>query len=614
MKKRIKDTPIPPNEFRNEFSNMYRKAIEFYFGNPKEEAIYIEDIKLENELMRLILDQESKIIYFLGKGGIGKTTLLKNTFKLSDNAVVFDESKDTAYISMSFRGQLLESDIRKFVINSISSLCTALEEKYDFGERFYSIEGHNEFYNYVKETKSSLLEYVTSVELIGKNEQEAKLFRLQRGEERDPYTYIASKLKFYLCYYCSSINNITVVIDNIEALSQDIRFVVVRNILAFFSCMLNAPKDNARKVVVSNLVLSMRQSTYEKLIENEEINVYNPRTLLYKENPVDMLQYFEMKKETITDVNGMEEIWEDAYEIIMNLANKFNGKYSTMIKNLSNYDFQIMKKSYKRVLTNKVWLLRGERRKDFLNMSKTDYLFNNISVVRSISCGNNAVYRGMKSIVLPNVLLNDEFYDDSMIGLLVLSFFIRKGNIAKKSRLYDIFIWIFDDNLEIQESLKRIIEYFLETDVLEETYYEKEPIERNKYLVITPRGREVYSMFTSDSVLLEMYREDYYFDEQDKNCDFLSSYSLMETVGQYEIFTQLFHYINILLAMEKKLHKVAKDNGKLSEYYSCFGSKIQSKRLLEGVIKSIEYSGNMHSFGIQNAVEQLEQNIKNIDI
>ena len=614
MKKRIKDTPIPANEFRNEFFNVYRKAIEFYFGNPKEEAVYIEDIKLENELMRLILNQESKIIYFLGKGGIGKTTLLKNTFKLSDNAVVFDESKDTVYISMSFRGQLLESDIRRFVINSVSGLCTALEEKYNFRDHFYSIEGHNEFYNYVKETKRSLLEYVTSVELIGKTEQEAKLFRLQRGEERDPYTYIASKLKFYLCYYCSSVNNITVVIDNIEALSHDVRFVVVRNILAFFSCMLNAPKDSKRKVIVLNLVLSMRQSTYEKLIENEEINVYNPRTILYKENPIDMLKYFEMKKGTITDTNGMEEIWEDAYEIIMNLANKFNAKYSTMIKNLCNYDFQAMKKCYKKILTNRVWLLRGERRKDFLNLSKTDYLFNNISVVRSISCGNNAVYRGMKSVVLPNVLLNDEFYDDSMIGLLVLSFFVRKGKIIKKRRLYDVFLWIFDGNLKIQESLGRIVEHFLDADILEETYYEKEPIERNKYLVITPRGREIWSMFISDSVLLEMYREDYYFDEQDKKCDFSSSFSLMETVGQFEIFTQLFHYISILLISEKKLHKVARDNGKLSEYYSCFGSKIQSKRLLEGVIKSIEYSGNMHSFGIRNSIEELEQNIKNIDI
>lgn len=612
MRKRIKDTPISSNEFRNEFFNVYRKAIEFYFGNPKEESVYIEDSCLQNELLSLILKQESKIIYFLGAGGVGKTALLKNTFKLSDNTAVFDESKDIAYMSINFRGQLWESDIRRFMINSISSLCTALEERYDFRERFYSIVGHNEFYNYIKETKGALLEYVSSIELIGKSEQEIKMLKLQRGEEKDPYTYIASKLKFYLCYYCSSINNVTVIVDNIETLSVDIRFAVIRNMLSFFSCMLNVPQKNDRKIVVLNLLLSMRQSTYEKLNENEQIKVYGPSDILYKENSVDILKYFELKKKTITDISGMEEIWEDAYEIILNLINKFNSKYSTMIQNLSNYDFQTMKKCYKKVLTNKVWLLRGERRRDFLNMSKTDNLFNNISVVRSISCGNNVVYRGTKSKVLPNVLLNDEFNDDSMVGLLVLSYFNRKSEIIKKSKVFELFNQIFNQNLKIQQSLKRIIEHYLDINVLEETYYDKVGIEENKYLFITPRGREIFEMFLSDSVLLEMYREDYYFDERNDN--FSSSYSLMETVGQYEIFMQLFNYISILLVEEKEIHKEAKNNNKLSEYYSCFGTKIQSQRLLEGVIKSIEYSGNMYSFDIQNAIEHLKQDIKDIDV
>ena len=93
MKKRIKDTPVSPETYRSEFANIYRRAIEFYLGTPKEESVYVEDPELERELMRLFLDCESKIIYFLGKEGIGKTTFLKNVFGLSDNAVVFDEAK-----------------------------------------------------------------------------------------------------------------------------------------------------------------------------------------------------------------------------------------------------------------------------------------------------------------------------------------------------------------------------------------------------------------------------------------------------------------------------------------------------------------------------------------
>ncbi len=614
MKKRIKDTPVSANDYKNEFFNVYRKEIEFYFGNPKEESVYVEDSKIEKKLMQLISNDDSKIIYFLGKAGIGKTTLLKKYFKLSDNTVVIDEQKKAVFISMSFRGQLVENDISQFVINSISSVCSALEDNYEFRDKFYSIEGHNEFYTYIKETNRQLLEYVKSIELIGKSEQERKLLRMQRGEEENPYMYIATKLDFYVNYYCPEIDNIVLVVDNLEALSYKMQFTAVRNALAFFSNILNIPENTKSNCVKINLILSMRQSTYEHLAENEEINAYNPRSYLYKEDPVDMLKYFEMKKETLTNTNGMEEVWEDAYEIIITLANKFGCKYSEMIKNLSNYDFQVMKKCYKKILTNKVWLLRGERRKDFLEMSKTDYLFNNISVLRSIACGNNAVYRGMKSTVLPNVLLNDEFKDDSILCLLVMCFFIKKREPVKKTKLWDTFQWIFVGDYEIQEALDQIVEYFLEIEILEETYYKKEPIEKNKNLDITPRGREIWNMFISDSVLLEMYREDHYFDIRDNSCNFSSSYHLMSTVGQYEIFTQLFQYINVLIEEEKNIRKKAKRNGKMSEYYSCFGSKAQSKRLLEGVIRSVEYSGNIGAHDIQNTISYLEQKIKNIDM
>ena len=195
-----------------------------------------------------------------------------------------------------------------------------------------------------------------------------------------------------------------------------------------------------------------------------------------------------------------------------------------------------------------------------------------------------------------------------------MCFFIKKREPVKKTKLWDTFQWIFVGDYEIQEALDQIVEYFLEIEILEETYYKKEPIEKNKNLDITPRGREIWNMFISDSVLLEMYREDHYFDIRDNSCNFSSSYHLMSTVGQYEIFTQLFQYINVLIEEEKNIRKKAKRNGKMSEYYSCFGSKAQSKRLLEGVIRSVEYSGNIGAHDIQNTISYLEQKIKNIDM
>ena len=90
----------------------------------------------------------------------------------------------------------------EYIINSISCVCTALEERYGFRENFYSIEGHNLFFDYIKETYCSLLENVSSVELIGKSAQDIRLLKLQRAEQKYPYAYMVSKLNFYLNYYC----------------------------------------------------------------------------------------------------------------------------------------------------------------------------------------------------------------------------------------------------------------------------------------------------------------------------------------------------------------------------------------------------------------------------
>lgn len=182
-----------------------------------------------------------------------------------------------------------------------------------------------------------------------------------------------------------------------------------------------------------------------------------------------------------------------------------------------------------------------------------------------------------------------------------------------KKRLFDYFERIFGSDPGIRESLERVVKHFLDTEILEETYNWKNPIQKSKYLYLTSRGEEIWHLFKSDSVLLEMYREDYFFDEEDDACDFTSSFQLMNTVGQYEIFIQLFLYIDLLIEKEKELHRKVKSNGTLGEYYSCFGSKIQAKRLLEGVLKSIEYSGNMYTYDIQNEITRLENKIKNID-
>lgn len=116
----------------------------------------------------------------------------------------------------------------------------------------------------------------------------------------------------------------------------------------------------------------------------------------------------------------------------------------------------------------------------------TDYLFNNISVIRALACGNNAVYRGEKSKVIPNVLLNDEFSDDSIYCLLMLYYMTRNGRLVKKDKLFTVFREIFQDACETNRRVERILNHYLRHEVLTVKYRIIE--EEEVWLELTPRG------------------------------------------------------------------------------------------------------------------------------
>ncbi len=607
MKRRIKDIPISSNELYNEFYNMYQKHINWLFGERKEETVYIEDIETVKKVNDLLDDVNSNIIYLVGSCGIGKTTLLKKEYGLVDNAVTFNEKRKMVFVSMSFRGQLLEKDIKRFIANTISNLCDVLEKKFEFDQEFYTISGQLDFYDYINCTMGSLLGYVKKTELIGKKESEAKILKLDRAEENDPYTYEACRLKYYLYKLCEKYKKLILVVDNIEVLKCDRQKLIIRNMLALFSCLLNVP-EAAKKTIPTNIIFSIREKTYMRIMNEEEIEAYRPFVVVIQKRPVDIIKYIKMKNDEARYESEKDiELGKDAYEIIMNFSKKFNSKYSIMITNLSNYDFQTIKKMYKRIFMNKIWVMRGNRRRDFLNLSKTEYLFNNISVIRALACGNNAVYRGKKSKIIPNIFLNDEVNDDSLVCMLILRYIVKSDLEVRKKQILYIFKSVFN-NKKIMDSVSRTLEHFLEYDILIETERKQE-----LYLKVTPRGKELWEMFSSDSVLLEMYREDHFLDDINRNISFISSYDLMSEMGQYEIFNQLFCYLEILLKLEKKLHILAYQNGKFKEYQEYFGGASQIKRLLEGVIKSIEYSGNMKANGVENGIDYLREQIRNID-
>lgn len=613
MKRRVKDTPVSSNVFCGDFYNTYRKPIDWFFGERKEENIYIRDYDTVKKIEENISNDYNNVLCLIGKAGIGKTTLLKNEYNLTNNTVSFDVKRRAIFVSVNFRGKIFKrGNLNNFLVNSIVCLCDSIEEVFNIGNSFYAVDKQLEFYEFVKKTMISLLGYANKTELNGKNDVEKKLLKLNRAEEIDRYSYEVSRLKYYLLKYMSSYNKIVFFIDDIETLDEDLWEKVVKGILSMLSLMLDVPSEEKERMFSIAFVLSMRDTTFYKLMKKEKIAAYEPIVIIHQDKPVDIFAFLEKKYEEMRCDNSDEcKIRDEMYEIVQNFIRKFGGKYSIMIKNLSNYDFATEKRIYKKIFTNKLWLLRNDRRKNFLDMSRTDALFNNISVIRTIGCGNNAVYRGAKSNIIPNIFLNEEIHDDCMVGLLLLSYFIKNETRVQKRQLFIVFGEVFRSE-EIQNALRRVIRHFLKSGILEEVM-DFEIKNAEKEYMLNPRGKELFGMLNQDSVLLEMYKEDHFIEDRYMSVNFISSYNLMRDIGQYAIFIQMLIYIEILLEMEEELHKLAASNNKLEEYHNCFGTKLQTKRILEGVIRSIEYSGNMNTHGIDEFIRKLSEKMNKVD-
>lgn len=616
MIKRIKDTPLSSSDFHDEFYTFFNKQIDFVWGDRKEEPVYINVISAEEQLKKYLSYGGSKIIYLLGNPGVGKTAFLKHFFCVSDCMTHVNNELGIAVMSIGFRGQSIDMDVRDFISGSISSLCSDIEEQFGFRDDFYSEEGHLGFYEFIHRTMPSMLEHISSVDFIGKSKSEQRLYALKQARINDRLKYEESRLKYYLIRYCSNLERFILIMDNIEAFSIPIQQVITRDMLSVFSFILDMPSEdnNGYDKLVCDLsvylIMSMREQTYRHLFQMDDIRAYEPVSYLSLEHPVDMGAYID-KMFVLADQSEDGEKWNIAHEIMQNLCHKFNNKYSDMFANLSNYEFTTLKRCYKKVFTNKVWILRGNRRKDFLEMSKTDYLFNNISVIRALACGNNAVYRGEKSRVIPNLFLSDEFGDNSIICLFVLVYFLRNDGRLSKNKIISAFSNLFRELRGILEIVERILNHFLKCGVIELDYKSVDGGETDM-LILTPRGRELWNMFSSDSVLLELYREDHYC-EDNGSFDFRSSYDLMERVGQYELFRQLFLYIEMLLLQERKLRLEAARLGSLNLLENCFGRKIITRYLLDGVLKSVEYSGYINNDDIKEAIKVLVGKMKAID-
>ena len=562
----------------------------------------IRDEHTIKELMGILKSPMDSVTVFVAKKGNGKTLDLQESYGCNNNAITLRKDEHTVVIPMFFHGLLAGKEIvsrdrgaegiKRDIERQVAAASRRIEKENPVAREWFHQEGRDsEFCDFIQDSNPKALENPNDWE----NENVGEM--LETAKETEYFIYVASKLKFHLAKGPAGFDRVLILVDGVESLDESIRDLVISQYFRFYECMRNFPAQNGGRRVYVNLVISLRPNTYYTMKTQGIFENYDEAFVIYKEYQIDLSEYFREKVVKLPEgVRTKDEAkWNEALRMVTVLTEKFEKKYSNMIMGLTDLNLRHALKVCNDILSNPVWVTRAARTDPNVEGKRDEYVFNNITVLRAIACGSDLVYMGGEDNLIPNVLYNTPECDNSLISLYIMAYFVKRYEYSGQPRTVgskrkdvwrdfeDVFGRQIDGIEEFNSRFEQTVSYLIRCGVLSGT---------DDDMLITSKGIEIYNMLAADSVLMELYREDYYKEYNPLDVEgFKSSFDLMQEDKQEFIFKGLLGMMWHLLEEEKNMIKAAKKRGAYNKYVSLFGNESMTGHLLSGVNKSVDYSG-----------------------
>lgn len=603
------------------------------------ERTYVDDLDFDNQTKPVFDDINDSFSVVIGYAGVGKSTSLRHTFGYQFSEPNYLPNSDSVLIfPANYNGNLAENDSSE--VSALEDLRSRVEGVCDFirsenealNARYVSERGQKELYNYIEKTNRRALQVLTYEEDITLSQKEQRVVKLSRARENDSLVFAATTLKYLLgCKECG-IRKLIVILDDIEPLSYEEQKSLVMQYGRFFKCMKNRCVSIEEKPFVVNLVISMRPYTYRELNKEEAFKVFSITRTIYKRNMVDFSELMDKKIAYYSDRTPHEnkESWDEACMVLKRLTGKFDGKYSRMVKNLSIWNTRDAVSLFKKVLTNRFWIQRNMDKSSGFSISEDDYILNNITVLRAISCGEDYVYKDSEENPVPCVFQNKRNGDDYTFWILsVMRCFGSENEYlftygSKPKRVSDVvekYERIFWDFPDCHEKVVWAIKFLYKRNILlkgiNDTEKERE-LNKNNLLHLSPKGKELVEMGKSDSVYLELCRENFYRDyesnrEDGKKNSALSSYEHMKQSDQIGLFIDLLRMLEDFLNEELAIVKRVRESGTLAEYINSFGDTSIGATFNIGICNSVRYSGNEWFINVTEERRSVDRRIAEIE-
>lgn len=545
-------------------------------------------------------------------------------------------------------------DIEEGIINTVESACTHLSGYKSKINRLMSYKKTNfyeDFLDFIVDNNSNLDSSIEDssefVESLTEENMYAKA--LDSIKAKDTLDYEMSLLKYYVKQYNSKskepLKNIVFILDDIESQPMYYQDHLLELVWRIKKCMGHQKEKSHRVsphvkmlVALRNFSFRIQQNIHVQIDEGRREIPLNDIILKDSVPPISAIikkrtDYILNHEEIIAGINNKTK-WLNAIKSLNIILTRMYGQYDNMLLNLTHDNLFYSMILAMRIITNEKHLGKYEL---FLDEEKSAFELNpnvyklrnpsndstvpgNDEVFKSLVYGEFKIYRSMGDYYLTNILNNKgikgkESYLVELWGPYIIKYMLTKKIVVNRGvldsfepadmiidNILSVFNWADnEDKKHNLRALKNIMGRYYVSGVLREsilkprTDMEILKSSDRKYtdniqVFLSTRGKQLYNMLSSNSLLLEAYRDDI---ETSLSQNDVPSLDLPHSA----CLKYCIQYINTIRLKELELLYLIK-NG--NDYVKNFGNETLTVHMLTGISETIK------TYYTNDTVEKLE--------
>ena len=636
MKKSINEKYIQKYDLRNDIYRKFERQFRFIFYNSinLDEGLYIRHgmEKYEDALDVFMNGVGSDIRFLIGFTGIGKTTLLEQCFsyktlgakQIDPGTIIIPNSLDGIKIHDEGYSREIDEQIK-------NTICILIKKIYKAYEEMILEEG-DDIIEFIASTRTNIVPTL-SLEELGTAGYSINQKKIQKGIDKWPVEFASSLLK-YVVNKKDDIKQLVFIVDDLETLSQHKLCYLIESYLKIYDCMHNTENKPSVKLLVSLRPHSFRFlkedlkyhyiSAYGNFFQNQAYRLIKDEIPNVKEIFIARFEWAAKQ----TPKPGNQATWDKAKEVFYEIIDGFDDNLVQMIVDLCHMNIRSVTDCFQMILSNRVWCQEFNEYTQYPSVKREDYRFDIVNVVRTLACGESSVYMGQKEtciergeisaiqdrpvlddsvVFIPNLLIDIHTRECDVLPAIIIyylkGYFESAGprrsglqsEFLTKGKLVRQLCSIFNEHVE-EDKIREVVEYLFENRIIRKSIINNDDdltfycLNDGDYLYLTRKGERLLEMLESDSVLLEIYREDIcreYLNED----DYKSSAELVMENKRGRLFEDILTLTRVIYFNEDQYQRYVAETGNRSAFYEI--KFPLTMKVMDGVYKSLTRAQNL---------------------